>query len=96
MSLAGLLQSNSGEHSVFGNVCAELHEHLGLDNVDIIIETEVHIMDQLGIKHEGRWQDYHQAEASALEKVESREHVAHLELVLLFKLMLQYDDTTNS
>ena len=48
MPHAGLLQSNSGEHYVIGNVCAcaELH-----DNVDIIIETEVHLMDQLGIKH---------------------------------------------
>ena len=82
MPHAGLLQSNSGEHYVIGNVCAELH-----DNVDIIIETEVHLMDQLGIKHKvvGRII----IKQRALEGVESREHVAHLELVLL-KLMLQY------
>ena len=49
-------------------------------------------MDQQGIKHKvvGRII----IKQRPLEGVESREHVAHLELVLL-KLMLQYDDATN-
>ena len=54
----------------------------------MIIETAFHITDQQVI---GRII----INLRPLEGVEIREHVDHLELVLLIKLMLQYDDTTN-
>ena len=57
-------------------------------SVDIIIETKFHITDQQVI---GKII----IKLRPLEGVESREHVDHLELVLLIELMLHYDDATN-
>ena len=54
----------------------------------MIIETAFHITDQQVI---GRII----IKLRPLEGVESLEHVDHIELVLLIKLMLQYNDATN-